>query len=70
MSLTSEELYVKNIENGIRAIRLGVKAPKDTLAPWSLNKLKSVNEGLYEDYLEKYKNALKEYQRRNGNEAK
>lgn len=64
MKETAEELYIRNIENGIRAIRMGLKEPKDTLAPHSLNKLKQINVGLYEDYLEKYKNVIKEHQKR------
>ena len=50
--MTIEETYVNQIENGIRAIRLG-KSPKDTLAPTALNKLKAINEGLYLDLIEK-----------------
>lgn len=64
MAETAEEMYIRHIENGIRAIRMGTKEPKDTLAPVSLNKLKEINEGLYKDYLEKYKNVIKEYQKR------
>lgn len=60
--MTIEETYVKHIEDGIRAIRLG-KHPKDTKAPLGLNKLKTINEGLYDDLLEKYKKAVKEYQK-------
>ena len=63
--MTAEELYIKNIENGIRAIRLGTKKPSETLAPVSLNKLKQINIGLYEDYLAKYKRILADYNKRN-----
>lgn len=59
--MTAEELYIKNIENGLRAIKMGVKAPKDTLAGVSLNKLKVINEGLYCDYMAKYKKAVQDY---------
>lgn len=62
--MTVEELYIKNIENGIRAIRLGTKKPSETLAPVSLNRLKQINVGLYEDYLAKYKRILAEYNKR------
>ena len=44
--MTIEELCLKNIENGIRAIRMNLKHPRDTLAPSSLIKLKSINIGL------------------------
>ena len=63
--MTAEELYIKNIEAGIRAIRMGTKEPSETRAPVSLNKLKEVNVGLYEDYLAKYKNVLADYEKKN-----
>ena len=63
--MTAEELYIKNIEAGIRAIRMGTKEPSETRAPVALNKLKEVNVGLYEDYLVKYKNVLADYAKRN-----
>lgn len=62
--MTVEELYIKNIENGIRAIRLGTKKPSETLAPVSLNRLKQINIGMYEDYLAKYKRILADYNKR------
>ena len=62
--MTAEELYIKNIEAGIRAIRMGTKEPSETRAPVALNKLKEVNFGLYEDYLAKYKNVLADYEKR------
>ena len=55
-----EEILIKNIENGIRSIRLGTE-PKEAKVGYSLNKLKFVNVGLYEDYMEKYKEVLAEY---------
>lgn len=61
MGMTSEELYVKNIEAGIRAIRLRTKSPKEAGVGYSLNKLKEVNVGLYEDYLGKYKKVVEDY---------
>jgi hypothetical protein len=68
--MKAEELYIKNIESGIRAIRMGSKEPNDTRAPVSLNKLKEVNVGLYEDYLAKYKRVLADYNSRNQNNSK
>lgn len=59
-----EEELILHIENGIRAIHLGTK-PADTKAPVALNKLKVINEGMYSDYLEKYKRALKDYKHKN-----
>lgn len=62
--MSGEELYIKGIENGIRAIRLGTKKPNETKALICLNKLKEVNVGLYEDYLDKYNRVVKGYHRR------
>ena len=62
--MSCEELYVRHIENGIRAIRMGTKNPKDANVGLHLNKLKLVNLGLYEDLLEKYSNVLKDYKKR------
>ena len=56
--MSAEELYIKHIENGIRSIINGSKTVKDANVGISLNKLKQVNEGLYQDYLKKYKEVL------------
>jgi hypothetical protein len=48
-----EQLVVNKIIGGLMGIKNGTKQPKD-VAPW-LNRLKGINEGLYEDYLVKYK---------------
>lgn len=66
--MTIEETYVKQIEDGIRGIRLG-KHPKDTNAPIALNKLKNINQGLYDDLLEKYKNVMKEFKKQHPDET-
>ena len=59
--MSSEEQYIKNVENAIRSIRLGTKDKKSAMESvgFNLNKLKSVNSGMYLDLLEKYKQALK-----------
>ena len=62
--MSCEELYVRHIENGIRAIRMGKKSPKDANVGLHLNKLKLVNLGLYEDLLQKYSNVVKDYKKR------
>ena len=59
--MTTEEIIIKNIENGIRAIRLRTKTPSETKVGVFLNKLKGLNVGMYEELLEKYKEALEEY---------
>lgn len=56
--MSAEELYIKHIENGIRSIVNGTKSVQEANVGMSLNKLKAVNEGLYEDYLKKYKEVL------------
>jgi hypothetical protein len=35
------------------------------MAPYALNKLKAINIGLYYDYMEKYKRAMKEFEKNN-----
>lgn len=59
--MTTEEIYIKNIENGIRALKLRTKTPQETQVGIFLNKLKGLNIGMYEELLEKYKKALDEY---------
>lgn len=54
-----EEAIIKQIRINFKAIQKGVP-PRDTNIGYSLNKLKVVNEGLYIDYLEEYKNILAE----------
>jgi hypothetical protein len=56
--MSAEDLYIKHIENGIRSIVNGTKSVKDANVGVSLNKLKQINIGQYEDYLLKYKEAL------------
>ena len=62
-----EDLLIKNIENGIRGIRLGTKNPKDVKVGYNLNRLSKVNEGMFDEYLKKYKNVLKDYHHKNTN---
>lgn len=60
-----EELYIKNIENGIRAIRMGIKSPQTANLSSQFTKLRILNEGLAEDLMTKYKNVVSEYNKRN-----
>lgn len=62
--MKSEDLYIKNIENGIRAIRMGTKEPKDVNVGYNLTKLKPLNEGMYDELLKKYKNVMEDYNKR------
>ena len=61
MSKSIEDTYIENIENGIRAIRLGTKKPDETNVGYNLNRLKPLNPGMYDDLIAKYKNALQDY---------
>ena len=62
--MSSEDMYIKNIENGIRAIRLGTKSPKDVNLSSSFEKLKNTNLGMYQDLLERYKHIVSDYNQR------
>jgi hypothetical protein len=61
----AEETYIKNIENGIRGLRLRTKTPSEVNVGSNLNRLKILNEGLYDEYLAKYTKVLKEYNKHN-----
>jgi len=62
-----EELTIKNIEGAIRGIRLGTKKPSDVgnQVANSLSKLKVYNEAMYDDLMQKYKNVVSDYNKRN-----
>jgi len=59
--MSCEEHYIENIENAIRSLRFGTKEKSEAMKSvgFNMNKLKSVNNGMYADLLEKYKQALK-----------
>ena len=61
--MTIEEDCIRHIENGLRSLRLRSKSPPELKMGVYLNKLKELNIGLYEDYLEKYKKALENYKK-------
>ena len=58
--MSSEDHYIKNTENAIRTLKLGTKEKSEVMKTvgFNLSKLKSVNEGMYEELLGKYKVAL------------
>ena len=56
-------MYVRNIENDIRALKLKTKKPSELTIGANLNKLKTVNEGLYDDLFAKYKIVLVDYKK-------
>lgn len=51
-----EELLIKKVKGGILGIKNGTRQATE-IAPL-LNRLKGVNEGMYEDLLDDYKKAL------------
>lgn len=55
-----EEILIKNIENGIRGIRLGTKTAENANVGVNLNRLKTINEGMYQEWLKKYADCLNE----------
>lgn len=59
--MTTEEICIKNIENGIRALKLRTKTPSEANVGVNLNKLKGLNLGMYDELLDEYKKALKKY---------
>ena len=64
-TFSSEDLYIKNVRNAIRAIKMGTKKPEDTNVGFNLNKLKTVNEPMYDELLNDYKAVLAEYKKKN-----
>jgi hypothetical protein len=51
-----EQQLIKKITGGLFGIKIGTKEPKDVAA--LLNKLKSINPGMYEEFFEKYKQLM------------
>ena len=56
-----EDLLIKKIKGGINAIKGGRKSPKEAGLGSSLNRLKAVNEPMYDELMEQYKEALEVY---------
>ena len=59
-----EEILVKQIENGIRAIRIGTKTPMELQINGQLERLKKLNEGMAQELNAKYVNVVKDYNNR------
>jgi hypothetical protein len=65
MAKTLEDIYIKNIENATRAIRLGTKQPSDVAhVATQFTKLKSLNEGMHDDLMAKYKNVVADHNKK------
>lgn len=54
-----EEILIKKVEAGIRAIKLGTKSPKEAGIGAFLNQLKGINEPMYDELMGKYKEVIK-----------
>jgi hypothetical protein len=67
---TVEECIVKNIECGIRNIRMGVKTPQDVNLEHAFDKLNKINDALSEDLMDKYENVVRDYKRKIENSGK
>tara|TARA_B100000927_G_scaffold69597_2_gene55121 strand:+ start:247 stop:429 length:183 start_codon:yes stop_codon:yes gene_type:complete len=59
-----EELLIKRVEADIRGLRMGTKTPEQIKIMYFLDKLKKLNDGLYDDYLEKYMKVRKMYDKK------
>ncbi len=60
MAKGTEELCIKKIESGIRAIRNKTKKPEDANCGYFLKKLKVLNEGIHDDLMNNYKAVMLE----------
>lgn len=66
MGQTCEDLYIRNIENAIRGIRLGNKSPEEVNPSIAFEKLRELNFGMHQDLLLKYQNVVNDYKRKKG----
>jgi hypothetical protein len=62
--LTLEDVLIKRIDNDIRGIRLGTKDSKDLKTLDDLDRLKPLNEGMYEELMAKLANVVKDSSKR------
>lgn len=67
--LTSSELYIRKIEGFTRGIKLGTKKPIEVASEIStyFDKLKPLNQGMYEDLMDKYKKVVADWHIKNDN---
>jgi hypothetical protein len=56
-----EELSIRKIESGIRAIKNGSKTPAEANCGLYLKKLKDINEGMYQELLNNYIEVKRQY---------
>lgn len=60
-----EDLLIKNLKNGIRAIRLGTKTPQEASLGSQFTKLKPLNYGQYEMLLAEYAKVVNDWKAKN-----
>lgn len=60
-----EDILIRKIKGGINAINGGRKSPKEAELGSSLNRLKGINEPMYEDLIAQYKDAVTKYNEQN-----
>lgn len=59
-----EDLLISKIEGGIRGIRMGSKTPETAQLGNLFTRLKPLNEGMYLELIEKYKNVVADYNKK------
>ncbi len=59
-----EELLIKKVAADIRGLRMRTKTPEEIKVMYFLDKLKKLNDGLHDEYLEKYMKVRKMYDKK------
>jgi hypothetical protein len=69
MLLSGSEIYIKNIENLTRSIKLGSKKPSEvgTQISGLFERLKPLNPGMADELMDKYKAAVSDWKTKNEN---
>lgn len=62
-----EELLIKKVTCGIRAIKLGTKTPEEARVGYYLNRLREMNSPWYDEYLKMYISINKLYNEKKNN---
>ena len=62
-----EELILKKVNGGIRAIKLGTKTPEEARVCYWLNRLKEINSVWYEECFDNYLKINKMYKQKHDN---
>lgn len=63
-----ERLYITKIENAFRGLRLGTKTPHNCEAQKWIDKLRTVNSHLAEDFVQEYEKQKAKYNRKHNNQ--